>query len=127
MRNTKSNQKLGKTGEQLAGRYLQKNGYRILERNFRSRHGEIDIIVKKDDVLVFVEVKTSYSCDEEDPVLRVDRRKRRHLGQAGEAYLALHGLDEQDVRYDIITVQFEKGKPVINHFEDAFWLEPEDL
>ncbi|NOY76999.1 MAG: YraN family protein [Calditrichaeota bacterium] len=115
---------LGKTGEHLAERFLQKKGYRILEKNFRSRHGEIDLIAEKDEFLVFVEVKTRYVIDEEDPIFRVDKKKQRHLGSAANAYLASHNTPHSSVRFDVVTVQFEKGKPVFRHYEDAFWLEP---
>ena len=126
MKISSNHNSLGKTGERLAENYLRKKGFRVLEKNFRSRHGEIDLIVEKGDFLVFVEVKTRYVLDEEDPILRVDKNKQKHLGFAAEAYLAGHESHHSGVRFDVVTVQFKKGKPVFRHYEDAFWLEPEN-
>ncbi len=124
MKISSNHNSLGKTGEHLAERFLRGKGYRILDKNYRSRRGEIDLIAEKDDFLIFVEVKTRYAIDDEDPIYRVDKKKQKRLGLAAEAYLAEHESHHSSVRFDVVTVQFEKGKPIFSHYEDAFWLEP---
>jgi putative endonuclease len=115
-------QGLGRTGEKLAARFLEKKGFKILEHNFRARQGEIDLIAEDGEFLVFVEVKSSYRTDAESPVFRVDTRKQARLAKAAEVYLVKHEIDdERSVRFDVVTVQFVKGKPHIEHIEDAFW------
>lgn len=117
-------QKLGKTGEELAAKYLQNKGYEILVRNYRRYRGEIDIVARDQDCLVFVEVKTAKSRRFGPPVLRVDQRKKKQLGKIAMAYYQEHDLYDQDSRFDIITVTFQGGIAKIEQIENAFWLEP---
>ena len=118
-------QGLGQTGEKLAARFLEKKGWKILERNFRTRRGEIDLIAEDGQFLVFVEVKTSYAADADPPVFRVDACKQARIGKAAEVYVVLRNIgDDQPVRFDVVTVRFVKGKPHLEHIENAFWLKP---
>ena len=120
-------QKLGKTGENLAAQFLQRKGYQILERNYRKYRGEIDLIARDGNCLVFVEVKTARSREFGHPVLKVDRRKREQLGKIAMAYYQEHELEDQESRFDVVTVVFRGGKAEIEHFENAFWLEAPPL
>lgn len=109
----------GKQGEELAAQYLLDKGYEILERNWRNRHKEIDIIAKDGDELVIVEVKTRQTDQYGDPDIAVTRQKQRLLIYAANAYLFRNNLDIE-TRFDIISIVFKEGKPVIEHIEDAF-------
>lgn len=109
----------GKRGEEIAVKYLLDKGYEILERNWRNRHKEIDIIAKDGKELVIVEVKTRKSDNYGEPDLAVTKQKQRLLIYAANAYIYRSDLDI-DTRFDIISIFFKDGKPVIDHIEDAF-------
>ena len=110
---------LGKHGEELAVQYLTEKGYEILECNWRNIHKEIDIIAKKDNVLVVVEVKTRQSEEYGEPDIAVTRQKQTRLISAANAYLFQSKLDI-NTRFDIISIVMKDGKPLIDHIEDAF-------
>ena len=109
----------GKQGEEIAVKYLTDKGYEILERNWRNRHKEIDIIAKDGKDLVIVEVKTRKSNSYGEPDLAVNKQKQRLLVYAANAYIYRNNLD-MDTRFDIISIYFREGKPIIDHIEDAF-------
>ena len=115
----------GRLGEEIAARYLSSLGMEILSRHFRTGHGEIDIICRDGNTLVFVEVKTSKSNAFGPPETWVDKQKQRKIGQVAEAYLHRHYQGDIDCRFDVVTVQFRNFKPQINYIKDAFWLEDE--
>ena len=117
-------QKLGKYGEDFAAEYLKKNKYKILERNYKNRYGEIDIIASKNKVTVFVEVKTRFSSSYGSPYEAVDFYKRRRITNSAKAYLVKKGQFYSDVRFDVIEVYgaiadggFELD--TVNHIENA--------
>lgn len=109
----------GKQGEEIAVKYLMDKGYEILERNWRNRHKEIDIIAKDGKELVIVEVKTRKSSNYGEPEFAVNKQKQRLLIYAANAYIYRSNLDI-DTRFDIISIVFKDGNPVIDHIEDAF-------
>lgn len=109
----------GKLGEELAVDYLTGKGYEILERNWRNIHKEIDIIAKEGKFLVIVEVKTRQTDEYGEPDVAVTRKKQRMLIAAANAYITRKGLD-METRFDIISIVFRDGEPVIEHIEDAF-------
>ena len=110
---------LGKRGEELATQYLTEKGYEILERNWRNKHKEIDIIAKDGDCLVIVEVKTRQTDEYGDPDIAVTRQKQWRLISAANAYVFQNKLDI-DTRFDIISIVFHDDEPIIEHIEDAF-------
>ena len=110
---------LGKLGEDLAVDYLVNKGYRILERNWRSGHKEIDIIALIDKVLAIVEVKTRKSSDYGEPDIAVGVMKQRMLAWTADAYVRYKNL-EVDIRFDILSIVFTDQGPEIEHIEDAF-------
>lgn len=116
--NTKS---IGDRGEKLARRYLWLHGYRVIEKNYRSRHGEIDIIARKGKYIVFVEVKTR---KEENvsrfgrPARAVDHEKRQHLRYAVREYMRKSNSDKHP-RIDIIEVYLSGKKHRIEHIKAA--------
>ena len=109
----------GKLGEELAAQYLIGKGYKILERNWRNIHKEIDIIARDGENLVIVEVKTRQTDEFVNPDIAVTKQKQRRLISAANAYLFRKKLDI-DTRFDIISIVFKGGEPVIEHIEDAF-------
>lgn len=106
----------GRLYEQKAGEYLQKKGYQILEYNFRSRYGEIDIIAKQEDTLVFCEVKYRNEKENRIPFEAVDHWKQRRISQTALYYLSKGGDLETDSRFDVIGIA---GEDII-HIENAF-------
>ena len=114
-----NNQDFGKLGEDLAVNYLVNKGYRILERNWRSGHKEIDIIALDGDTLVAVEVKTRKSNTYGEPDIAVGVMKQRMLIWAADAYVRFKNLDV-DVRFDIISIVITDTGEHIEHIEDAF-------
>ena len=113
----------GAWGEDQAAKYLKKRGFRILERNAACRFGEIDLIARNRQYLVFVEVKLRKSDAFARAAEFVDARKQARLRAAAELWLAQHETELQP-RFDVIEVYAPEGaetkKPTINHLEDAF-------
>ena len=109
----------GKLGEEIAANYLEGKGYEIVERNWRNTHKEIDIIAKDGETLVMVEVKTRQTDEYGNPDIAVTKKKQRLLIAAANAYLFKNQLDVE-TRFDIISIIFKDGEPVIEHIEDAF-------
>src|SRR5205814_1423199 len=114
--------RLGARGEKLACGFLRRKGYRILYRNFRARHGgEIDVVCRDRDTLVFVEVKTRTREDFGRPVEAVNREKRNRIARGGLAWLRL--LDEPDIlfRFDVVEVIIAEGQePRLELLQNAF-------
>jgi putative endonuclease len=114
----------GARGERLARRHLRRNGYRILFRNFRGRTGgEIDLVCRDHDTLVFVEVKTRTRQDFGRPIAAVDRQKQKRIARGGLAWLRM--LDNPDIlfRFDVVEVLLlENAKPRIEIIKNAFQL-----
>lgn len=112
--------KLGGQGEEIAAVYLQNRGYKILQRNFRSRYGEIDIICVHGQAIVFVEVKTRTSSQFGSPEESVTRTKQQHIHQAAFSFLEGYPHHFKEIRFDVIGIFMEDGKPQINHITAAF-------
>lgn len=119
----KYNKTIGNCGEESASKYLKKNKYKIIERNFNIRGGEIDIIAQKGECLVFVEVKTRSAVDYGTPAESVTYHKRQRIIKAANVFLQRFG--NSYTRFDVIEVYGsmcgEKFKlSEINHIENAF-------
>jgi putative endonuclease len=110
---------LGKEGEELAVRFLKKEGYRIIDKNYRTPFGEIDIIADDGGVLVFVEVKTRSGDVFGFPFEAVDRRKRDKIRKVALCYLKKI-RKEPPARFDVLSIDFEDGEKTIDHIKDAF-------
>lgn len=109
----------GKQGEQLAKEYLQKNGYTILETNYRYKKAEIDIIATKENILVIIEVKTRTSTHFGEPESFVNNKKIKLILEATNAYIIEKDLD-LEVSLDIISV-IMGNETEINHIENAYY------
>ncbi len=113
-------QQLGEQGETLAATYLQQKGYNILDRNWNCRFGEIDIVARVGNTLVFVEVKTRHAQTTEDAFASITPTKQKRLTSAAQLYLSQVNTEETDWRMDVIAIALPKtGKPIIEHVEDA--------
>ena len=106
-------------GEDLATNLLLQKGYRILERNWRCGHLEVDIIAENDDYLVIVEVKTRKSVLFGAPEVFVDMQKQRHLVRAAMYYARFKNVTKE-IRFDIISVINSPELKEVNHIENAF-------
>jgi len=115
--------KTGKKGEDEAARFLSVKGFEILERNFHTREGEVDIIARAGKILVFVEVKAGRQKNFGEPETWVDVKKQQKIGFAAESYLQSQNLDDVDCRFDVVAVIFHGKGQHIKHIENAFWLE----
>lgn len=105
-----SNKVIGNYGEELAVNYLKKLGYRIVKRNYLIRGGEIDIVAKDGDTLVFVEVKTRYSHEFGDPAEAMTYFKMKSLLKTAQFYLVQNELENVPYRLDFISVDFSIDK-----------------
>ena len=105
-----SNQRLGKQGEDMATEYLRRRGYTILDRNFKARYGEIDIIALDHNILVFVEVKTREDASFGTPEEAVTPRKLREVVRTTEYYKMLHPELPDAMRVDVIGIQITGTK-----------------
>jgi len=113
---------VGTTYEKLAGNYLEQQGYEILEYNFRCRMGEIDIIARDCEYLVFVEVKYRSSSRTGSPLEAVDARKQRIISKVASYYCLTHGYGEgQSCRFDVVAIKGEEYTLIKNAFEYAGW------
>lgn len=110
----------GARGEELASRHLEEKGYKILERNWRFGHREIDIIARYNEFLVIAEVKTRSGTMWQHPSQAVTRQKQRHLVEAADAYIRKNNLD-LEVRFDVISVVKDRKNTEIEHIENAFY------
>ena len=114
----------GETGERAAKRYLRKRGLKFLTSNFRSPRGEIDLIFRDQDCLVFIEVKTRSSEEWTRPAAAVDATRRRRLTRCGLDYLHLLRNPAVKVRFDIVEVLLEKSAVrEVRHLPNSFAME----
>lgn len=112
--------KTGQDGEMAAADFLQRQGYTILERNFRWKRFEIDIICQKDKFLVFVEVKTKTNVRFGMPEIEVNDKKAAQVTEAAMEYVYKKNY-RGEIRFDIVAVVINSDKVEIEHFEDAFY------
>ncbi|HPX70576.1 MAG TPA: YraN family protein [Bacillota bacterium] len=116
-----SKQKAGDRGEDIAAGFLEKQGYRVLYRKYRTRFGEIDIVARKGRVIAFVEVKARKRTDYGLPCEAVDRRKQRRLKLGAEYFLLVNPWCKSlQPRMDIIELLFLERGSYIRHLKNAF-------
>jgi putative endonuclease len=114
----KHNQRIGKWGEQAATEFLLQRGYVIIAQNFRTPYGEIDLIARRGDLTIFVEVKTRTSNKMGLPEESITLRKRQHMISAAEHYAAESEIDHWQI--DVLSVEGRPGaQPIITYFENA--------
>ena len=117
---TFARQRLGIQGESLACEELERLGYSIIERRYRSRFGEIDVVANDAGTVVFVEVKTETDVSFSDPVEAVTKQKQRRLVSMAEEYVDAHRLHDTPCRFDVVAVDASTVPPSIEVYQDAF-------
>lgn len=119
---TRSRKNVGDRGEEIAAKFLKEKAYEIVQRNYRWARGEIDIIARQDNILVFVEVKTARGSSFGPPENWVDEHKQEQIGMVAEKYLQDNETTGMDCRFDVIAVELHGAQSRIRHIENAFWL-----
>jgi putative endonuclease len=115
-------QRVGRSGEDLAAEHLERHGYRILARNYRTRQAEIDIIARHRGVIVFVEVKARRDQGYGHPKWAVTPAKQRRISMAALTYLKKQRAMDARARFDVVTIQAMDAEPRIEVFANAFEL-----
>ncbi|MCK5271844.1 MAG: YraN family protein [Sedimentisphaerales bacterium] len=112
---------LGRRGEKLARKFLQKQGYRLLQSNYNTVGGEIDLVMRDDNTIVFVEVKTRRSEKFATAESAVNYRKQKHLISAARKFINTYRFNDHPCRFDVVAIVApENGKPIISHYQNAF-------
>jgi len=117
---SKRKQEIGKKGETVAVRYLKKLGYRIIEQNYRSNAGEIDIIAREKHSLVFVEVKTRSSRSFGSPKWAITSKKKKAISMAALYYLKMTNQTGADARFDVVSILVQEEGTQIELVRNAF-------
>ncbi len=115
-------QAFGELGERIAERWLRARGWRVLARRFRSGRRDLDLVVARDGVVAFVEVKARRGTAFGDPVQAVHWRKQRELARSALVWLDRHGRPDLPCRFDVIGVLVEGSRVRVRHVENAFSL-----
>lgn len=115
----RTKQEIGKIGEELATQYLNNNGYKILERNFRGNKGEIDIIATEENQIIFVEVKARTNFKYGRPAEAVTKQKQIHIEKTAEYYVLKNKMEHKSMRFDVVEVYIIPGKYKIKHVKNA--------
>jgi len=102
---------------------LKNSGFEILERNYRYGHKEIDIIGKDKNTIVFIEVKAGRSKIFGSPQERVNLRKQKSMIEVAQNYIQKKDFPDYDFRFDVVAINFEKGKREIEHIKNAFMVD----
>lgn len=119
---TLARQQLGKSGEDLAVEELESRGYAILARRYRTARGEIDIVARDGEILVFVEVKARASAEFGTAAEAVTRSKQRRLAAMAIDYLARAQSASVACRFDVVAIDDCDSSPRITIYRDAFWI-----
>lgn len=115
----KNKRKIGIIGELIAEKYLKSKRYKIICKNFFTRHGEIDIVSKKDNCIVFVEVKMRNNLNYGTPASAVNYIKLKHMKTAAKIFLTLNKCNKYAIRFDVIEILNKDGKYLINHIKQV--------
>jgi len=111
---------LGRRGEDFACKFLEKYGYKIIERNYRNKAGEIDIIARDKDEMVFIEIKSKLSKDFAQPELSVNPSKQKRIVKAALLYLMEKNIKKTGCRFDVVGITGEKENRKVELIKNAF-------
>ena len=116
------NKDIGSYTENIAATYLLSNGYSILDRNYRNKFGEVDIICQKDNLIIFVEIKSRYTNSFGSPLESVSCHKQKKIILLSKFYILYKKLSDFNIRYDVIEIYLNhlNNTYEVNHLEDAF-------
>ena len=117
-----TNQSFGLLGERVAARWLARRGWRLLAHRWRIGHRDIDLVVEREGVVAFVEVKARRGSGFGDPTEAVTWRKRRELVRSAHVWIDRHGRPAEGYRFDVVAVLVEGNRVRIRHVENAFLL-----
>ncbi|MDQ4080131.1 MAG: YraN family protein [Gemmatimonadota bacterium] len=110
----------GELGERVAERWMKRQGWRVLMRRFRSGHRDIDLVMEREGLVTFVEVKARRGTEFGEPVEAVGWRKQRELARSARIWIDRHGRPHENYRFDVIGVLVEQERVRIRHVENAF-------
>jgi len=112
----------GKAAEEAAASYLQQQGWRIIERNWSCRSGELDMIAEQGEILLFVEVRSRSGLGYGMPAESIDARKIQQVRRTAEVYLHRFGISDRPIRFDAVAVMLGRDLEIrsLEHIEDAF-------
>ncbi len=110
--------KFGFIGEKIAQGYLKDVGYKIIDTNFYSKKGEIDIIMREDNIIIFVEVKTRTNFKFGTPASAINKEKKLHIKKTAKIFLQINKLTNFNIRFDVVEVIFQNGKCKVNHIKN---------
>ncbi len=113
---------VGRKGEQLAFRYLKRRGYRIVELNYRCPLGEVDIVAREGDTIVFVEVKTRRDASYGRPREAIGFKKRSQLSKVAQYFLKVRRAEHLSARFDVMEIEIDEDGPRIELLKNAFEL-----
>jgi putative endonuclease len=123
---TRERLQLGELGEKLALKRIKRLGYKLVAKNYRCPLGEIDLIAKDGDCLVFIEIKTRRNSSTGNAKEALQQRKRRQISRVALYYMKANGCYDIEARFDVIAVNIRGGKEEIELIQDAFELEYEE-
>ena len=115
-------QAFGELGERIAERWLKRQGYRVVQRRFRSGHRDIDLVVEREGTVAFVEVKARRGIRFGDPVEAVNWSKQRELARSASVWIDRHGRPTDSYRFDVVGVLVEGDRVRVRHVPNAFSL-----
>jgi len=113
-----TNQDIGRCGESLARNYLINRGFTILQKNYRTRSGEIDIIAKKENTIYFIEVKTRYDDRKGKPYEAIDKRKIFHLQRAANFFLLKNRFQDCKLKIGVVSILLDRKE--IKFYDDLY-------
>lgn len=111
---------IGKRGEIEAALFLEKKGYKVLDRNYRCRYGEIDLVARDGHTVVFIEVKTRGSDRFGAPLASVDAKKQKKILLTSQFYIESNRLFDADLRFDVVGIEINGGKLAFELVKNAF-------
>lgn len=117
---TKATNDFGELGERIAARWLEHSGWRVLARRFRAGRRDIDLVVERDGLVAFVEVKARSGEEFGDPVEAVHRRKQRSLSRSAQTWIVRHGRLGEQYRFDVVGILLRDKRVFVRHVPGAF-------
>lgn len=117
---TKTSNAFGELGERVAARWLERAGWRVLARRFRSGRRDIDLVIEREGLVVFVEVKARHGDGFGDPVEAVHHRKQRELLKSAQTWIDRHGREGEAYRFDVFGVLVQGERVYVRHVPSAF-------
>ena len=113
-------QAFGELGERIAEQWLTRRGWRVVHRRYRSGHRDIDLVMEREGLVAFVEVKARSGAQFGDPIEAVNWRKQRELRRSASSWISRHGRSHESYRFDVVGILVEGRRVRVRHVENAF-------